>query len=760
MPAGSFDLDAGLQVVAAQAQPIAVYLYYDGYSLLPNVRCLGVEYREGPEPPLARFQYILDDNLAAALGWPGQFQDLWPIDAIGPYIVNNDDRLVVASTLPDGSPWILFDGFALMPQVDVSGRSQSVSFTAVGVAIRCFDQPITGSLRRNCTQDGIADLSGDSDIPTDLPCHFNPADHTPESQGGFLPNCINAMAETDPDGEEAYPVFIDPLNPFTAVPNDYWTVGKALRYILSQYNGGEEYVVNPDFSTIDDDVMDFAPAPGYEAMNPDDPGSYVTYPVPVRDYDASNKPWPVVVADLLGYAGFCMAWDTGADADGDPVTTLAFYRRDEFSTSPDKMVYLDEGTVVGQTPNNATGIRLVRDSGAIINAFQVETAQRQVEISMVIEPLFQPQAGDETATNRVQFIESNQLPSTDATTRRKYRWFGADELGEGHLGINPDGSQIWRAAQPCLFQDMDGNPLFEPDDDGSPSFVQRYRPGHRKLISQDSTGRPMEATLTILLPKSAEGSVPMAIDPVLLEANDWTALAQDFAVFDVVRGWELLPDRLGIRVTADDPEEWSTGNDDLPQIQGVTWWANPSSVVEDGSGNPASPIYGATPLLVLTVTIDDDLGMGITAPPLLTSPTVFPRWRVVDARDHFKYTTVSPSSRYYAAMGGDGTDPLVVRDDTEAAQAHANQLRSAREFPYTAGTITVPYISGAYDLGDQIFSIGGRRVTMQTNVGIEQLEAPTYPWIVGISFGFENDRQTTALLLSDKRSDHEARNSW
>ena len=84
------------------------------------------------------------------MGWPSQFQSLWPIDAQGNYVVQNDDRLVVLTQAPSttlGQPpqnIILFDGFAQIPQVDVSAQRQEVTFVAQSVAIRLWDQPITG----------------------------------------------------------------------------------------------------------------------------------------------------------------------------------------------------------------------------------------------------------------------------------------------------------------------------------------------------------------------------------------------------------------------------------------------------------------------------------------------------------------------------------------------------------------------------------------------------------------------------------------
>ena len=125
---GSFDLSPVPGGQATTAVPIVVALYEpsdDGgsYTILPNVYCLRIDYREGPEPPLARFTYFMDDSLYASLGWPSQFEQLFPIDAQGDYVVLTDDRLVVLTQDPDGNPIVLFDGFAQVPQTDVAGQS-------------------------------------------------------------------------------------------------------------------------------------------------------------------------------------------------------------------------------------------------------------------------------------------------------------------------------------------------------------------------------------------------------------------------------------------------------------------------------------------------------------------------------------------------------------------------------------------------------------------------------------------------------------
>jgi hypothetical protein len=150
--------------------------------------------------------------------------------------------------------------------------------------------------------------------------------------------------------------------------------------------------------------------------------------------------------------------------------------------------------------------------------------------------------------------------------------------------------------------------------------------------------------------------------------------------------------------------------------------------------------------------------MGITAPKRVASPTKFSRWRAADARDHFQYAAIHPSSIYFAQAGGSGTDPVVIRDDTKPAQTHAYQLRAAHEFPSLSGSLSIPYITTYYEIGDRIREITGRNASLQANVGADQGEAPVYPWVVGVSWDFTGDRQQTILELTDRRAG--PRNAW
>ena len=66
---------------------------------------------------------------------------------------------------------------------------------------------------------------------------------------------------------------------------------------------------------------------------------------------------------------------------------------------------------------------------------------------------------------------------------------------------------------------------------------------------------------------------------------------------------------------------------------------------------------------------------------------------------------------------GRSASEIVVRDDTDSAMAHAHQLRARYEFPPLAGSITIPYITTYYEVGDRIEQVAGRGVSLTTNIG-------------------------------------------
>lgn len=734
--AGSFDLNSGNSSLGGFATPIGVY-YYDPdqedqpFALLPNLVPVRIDFREGPEPPVASFRYLLDDSLALNLGWPSRFDQLWPIDAQGPYVAQQDDRLVVAGLNPDGSTFFLFDGFAQVPQVDLDPSGERVSFTAVSVAARAWDDVIHTRVQRDA--DTPDDTSGNSDFEIHAECRFNPADQSPDALGGILPNSTNnpfyTVSPDEPNNK--YPVFLDPLLLEREAQEglagltgwlSLWFVSDALLYLLVQPNPADDFVTWPDSKTITDLLMTLAPPQGSTIFNPN---TAVTADCVIRDYNATGKTLPEAMADLLIYAGFLLTWEIGTDANGLPETSLRFYRRDGAATGSPKPVYLDVpgNSLANGSINNVTEIHLARDVNHIVNAWRTETRPKQIEVTVVLAPLFQPTAADSQSTNRLQFQEAN-LTNATATVRRKYRWYGADECGDFYWNMANDeeGKEL-----------IDFSPIFPNNSIGIKTYVVRYRPGTDTVIAQDSNGRPLRATLEVYSQPGIYSGDPYIQTQQSIDNSKWLTIK---------RGWRLLDDRLGIEITASDPEEWATGNPKMPKIAAITQCANPSSTM--------LPF-----ILRLTTTVYADVRIKAEAKKRPSSPTVFTRWRSVDAHDHFQYCAVSPGSINFPNVPGTA-DPdtgfKIVRDDTDSATAHAEQLRSAFEMPPTAGTLRLPGIITTYSVGDRIDQIYGRNVSLQTNVGGNQSEASVYPWIVGVSWSMDGEQYTT-LQLSDRRSD-------
>lgn len=747
---GSFDLTGATGPLCVSVSAPFVFLYNPDaeqpFEWLPNIVYLGSSVRIGPVPSTATFAYIQDDALDLNLGWPSRIDQIWAPTASGPYVVSPDDRLVVIEPNPDGSSNFLFDGFAQIPQADVTPQSERASFSAVGVEAREYDQPVSGRTQRNADSTGIQDTTGKSDVMIDLPCRFNPADESYGDDGGFQPNKSPAQSDTQPvDGQgnstgPAHPVFAQSGiegRPATQSPA-YWTIADAIKYLLAEYQDWTEYP-NPELlDTLLASVYTANLLAG-QAINP---GDITSDPLLIRDYDASNRPWPEVVAELLAFVGFQMRWDLQADSNMNPVTYLRIYRADMLSDTPIKEVYLDDpGNSLAQgSPNNAARIHLARDSNSIVNAWQVETSQQLIEITVYLVPLYEPQAGDQTpvsgstTTGLAQFYTPN-LDANNATAivRRKYRWYGVDELGEGYWdGVN----KAMTTQKP-----FDFGQVFPPNADGSPSYVVRYRPAVHQVAALDSLGRPLHARLDIAFGVSNSEPIFGFTNPAI----KW---------FPVPQGWRLLKDRLGIRVNSPNPEQWASGNKDIAggEIRGVSWWVAPPDQIN------YIPTNGYPPTFRLTCLIQDDLRMPISVAKRPASPTKFSRWRTVDSRDHFQYSSIDLSSVNYTNQGGNGTDPLVIRDDTQAATAYAYALQRAHEMPPLAGSITMPGIITYYEVGDRIDAIAGRNIPLYRDAGLTLGESPTYPMVVGRDIRGDDEFQTT-LQLSDLRAAPD-RNPW
>jgi hypothetical protein len=730
--AGSFDYNPYPVQLALDATPIGVFLYDRSaddagcYTLLPNIRCEQIQYKEGVEPPAARFSYILDELAATNSGWPSQFDQVWPLTvAPSPYVVSNNDELVVLAFLPDNMTRVLFDGLARVPQTDLSPVSQNVIFVAVGVAIVCWNTPIGGRIERNADNPQIG-----ANVQTDLPVRFNPAGTGTRAIGGYLPNCTPDGYDVGEGGMGPYPVFVDPNIDRSPDPRSFWGLSKAVRYILSNYNTQTlgSLVDNPDYGILDALLQNRQPLLGSEFFDPSNAATYRTDHNRIRDYDATNRPWPEVIAELLAFYGFGMRWVCSTDASGRPDNSLDFYRKDAAGPTDPKQIFLPAtGANVGASLANVADLHAAFDYQAVANSFYIESAPERYEISVILAPAFEPVAGDGAAANRVQFRKSAlDASSATATTRAKYRFYVADECGDGHWSL-ADGQWL---TSPVDFSSVFQLPTVNSDK--VPAYVRRYRPGRNTLFSKDLNNKPLKAQLA--MSRDYAGADPPCV---------WDTMSGTWQQID--GGWTLMEDRLGIEVTVDDPEAWNMGKPPAGSsaqepsgvLHGITSIANPSTTIE------SDKLFW----LRLTTVIEADYGIEATAARRDASPMPSTIVRRVDARDHFHRDVVDGSSAFNDSPGTD----QVVQDDTDAAIAHACQLRTAHEFPPLAAAVTIPMLVDYIRVGDRISLINGRDVSLLTNAGIEQGEAPSYPYVVGLTWNFQGAKQVTTLQLADRR---------
>jgi hypothetical protein len=216
-------------------------------------------------------------------------------------------------------------------------------------------------------------------------------------------------------------------------------------------------------------------------------------------------------------------------------------------------------------------------------------------------------------------------------------------------------------------------------------------------------------------------------------------------------GWNLLPDRLGIIITVDDPETWNIGKPPNGVAPNGKPWPYPDGKVRGISAAvtlndaPATKVF----VLRLTTVIEGDFGLDTHAKRRDASPLSFTVQRRVDATDHFHYDLIDASSAYFPP--GKNALSIKVRDDTTRALAHACQLRSAHEFPPLAASLEIPMLDFSLEIGDRISRVNGRDVSLLTNSGSEQQEPPSYPYVVAKTWNFEGAAQKSIYQLSDRR---------
>jgi hypothetical protein len=668
------------------------------YQLLPNVRVLGIQYREGPHPGVARFRYVF--NPADPTTDPTSFQQALSVDSDLANVVKNDERLVVMKFDPDGSSSPIFDGFAQVPELSLSPSRELVTFLAYGVEVREWDTPIGGALMRNAEDPLTVE-----DVETDLPTYFNI---------GGQPNATPESADATDGAGNTYPTFLDSLVIRGPDLRRKWTLPMAVRYLCCRQNSDEMYVANPAGDLLDTLLDSRSPLTGV-TINPGDSTTYKSQPIFVPDYPATGKPWPVAVFELLEPNGFGMVFRLESDENGDPNTRLDIFRRQDGSPSSYKDLYLQlSGDFLDPSLSNLAQARLARDMAGIANVYEIDSDPIRYEATFVLSPGFPITAGDAADAASIKAFDRSD-PSFSKTNRDKYRLYVFDETGEGH----------WDFSSAALVQDPPSlSTLFVDDKGAAVSFVKRRRVPQGELLTADTNHKPLKARLAISTDYG--GAAPGLWDG----SGTWQT---------VVGGFDLLRDRLGIWVNIPNPNGWNIG---LPTAAGMPYPAGIVKGIED-QANAGAPHF----FLRLTCVIDGDHCLKATAGQRPSSATSFAITRRVDGSDRYFRQVVAAHSEFNTTG-----EPVVVRDDTDEASAEAAARRLAGEAGEGVGSATIPRFSEAYRIGDKVRSIQGRNLSLRTNAGAPTEEGEVFPAVVAVAWDFES-RQHTTLQLSDHRGE-------
>lgn len=669
------------------------------YQLLPNVRVLAIRYREGPDPGVARFRYVFDPADPATD--PTSFQQALSVEGDLLNIVRNDERLVVLKFDPEGGVYPLFDGFAQVPELTLSPSRELVTFLAYGVAVREWDTPIGGALMRDA--DAPASVF---DVQTDLETEFNP---------GGLPNATPEGADAVDAAGNRFPVFLDPLVVRSPDVRRRWTLEMAARHLCYRHNPSQSYVKNPDGALLESLLDSRGPMSGV-LVDPGTPGGYQSQPLVLADYPATGKPWPVALHEILDPHGFGMAFRLEANAKGDPVTRLEVFRRQDGSVSSYKDLFLQPtGAVLDPRNTNLAQASLARDTSRVANVYTVASRPVRYEASFVLAPGFPIAAADAATATALKAFDRND-PSFSKVNRDKYRLYVFDETGEGHWDFASSTVKRDATSMGNLFNDGNGA---DP-----PPRVKRRRVPHGQLFSVDSNSKPLRARLAISTNYS--GTRP----GIWNGTGTWQ---------NVVGGWELLGDRLGVWINVPNPNGWHIG---APTISGAPF---PSGVVRGVEAQASST--GPRFSLRLTCVIEGDHALMATAGRRPSSSTSFAVTRRVDSAGRFARHVIAPKSEFNTTSA-----PVLARDDFTQAEAEARARRLMGEAGEVAGSVTIPRFTAGYRIGDRVRSIQGRDLSLRTNAGAPPEEGEVFPSVVGLTWDFDG-KQKTVLQLSDHRGE-------
>lgn len=698
------------------------------FTLLPNVKCLMCQYEEGAHPGVAKFRYDFDD-VRGDEDDPTRVEHMYPLSARGERVVRNDDRLVVRVRRSDGSQPFVFDGYAQIPQVNVDGDGEQGSFVCLATPRREWDNPLGGAIMRD------ADFPDEIvDVQTNLPARFNPKG---------LPNASPEGYDSGDEGGK-YPVFFGPFGDGTEEVNGYkprlWTLGMAVRYLLAVGRRDRDGVQTnwtfvDDWDSIDDGFLAMIPKSAGMPVTWGDDSTYTLADIIVQDFDIKGDAWPEVIAKLLESHGFTFHFQLYGDGE-EPNWGLHAYRKD--INVPLKQLKLQApGSVLNPADSFMGEIEMARDTKDLANRHVVDTAGTLIEAGFVLAPGFEIDSAD--AGGKKGFYMA--AVANDPDKRKKYRDFILDEIGEGHWDLSSDSWSTQRGdLEPVFTRDQTTRPQNGLAEEAEPREGDDYEPEGRQFVHRRrkpigeliTTSKGEKLSAELYVSRDYDGPIPGVWDGT----GTWQRVQ--------AHQWKLMHDRVGISITADQPNSFSIGKSKA----GDPFRDEKIDIIQ----SLADPTGGQPKFhFMLVCVVEDDQGIHAVAPRREASPTKFEITQRTAADDRFQVKIVSKFSKLHPTPGPDSRDRKIL-DQTRAARDHAMSMRRAKERADFAGNVTIMEWTDAFKIGDKINKIVGRDIDLRTNAATEEGESPTYPVVVGVTMAFD-PRQSTTLALSDHRAE-------
>lgn len=665
---------------------VEVYRYdgEDTFERLDNVECMDVRDEEGTSPGAAIFSYVWDDSDTEA---PADWVEALSTEITRPKTIEVDDRLVVIAYKPDGEWEFLFDGLAQDFAVIDAEQGKEVHVTCYGIAHRAWDSPIGGALMRDADTPHTV-----SDVPTDVPLRFNPKG---------LPNATPDDADAG-DSPNNFPTILDATTVRDPDPRTFMTLPKGVAYLLNTCNADQEFVEHPTRDELDALLVAKVPT-GSGGYDPEDPSSYEVQSIFCPDTPLTGKDWPNAVRHLIGDRGFAQWWKLERDEEDHPRTVLTISRPQE--AEPKDLWLQARGEALDMAMTNAFTTDISRRLREVGNKWTVQGALKRFEVSVVLVAGFPSQSSDGSTSNLHRYEKTD--PDFTDDHYNDFRLYRLAEAGDDHYAT--PGTIVSNAAASL-------DAIFgEPDEDTDvPTYVKRRRRPIGDLISKDDRGKPLKATLHY----STNYTGPSGV---------WDGTG---TWLPILQGWKLLPDEVGIYVTAESPNSWDaggTGDGAGKILKGV----------EDQCG-----VTGAVPMrFLLTVVIEADEAVKGVADRRDSSPLQHTVERRIDASDRYKYEEITTPS-WFAPDAA-----IVERDDSDGAEAEAVATQLVTEAGMLDGEVSIPYLTLHYQIGDRIRSVQGVGLGFDANAAGGS-DGAIYPVVVGRHF-LLRDRRETVLTLSD-----------